>query len=108
MIARESIRVEGQRGAQILEVEYVEMPQFSSSEESGKLMSDLERETADLELECATLNDQIEVLQRRLEVLDGVARQVDLDKTPFWVNFGEFRSAKMHWSRPRLSKCADP
>ena len=74
MLARDSIRVEGQRGALLLEVEYIEMPQFCS-EEGGKF-SDLEHETATLELECAALNDQMEVLQRRLEVLDGVARQI--------------------------------
>jgi hypothetical protein len=75
MIARESIRVEGQRGSLILEVEYLEMPQFAS-DEGEKFGSDLERLTSDLECQCATLADQMEVLQRRLDVLDGVARQI--------------------------------
>lgn len=105
MIARDSIRVEGQRaGALILEVEYVEMPQFAMASGDtdeddgvgsgvpldavggvddtttdgggGMQLSQLERHAADLESECAALNDQMEVLQRRLEVLDGVAKQI--------------------------------
>jgi hypothetical protein len=90
MIARDSIRVEGQRGV-ILEVDYVEVPQFCG-EEGDKVikgksptiwkktmsiqLSDYERKTSELESQCATLNDQMEVLQRRLKVLDGVAKQV--------------------------------
>lgn len=73
MIARDSIRVEGQRGV-ILEVDYVEVPQFCGEE--GDKLSDYERKTSELESQCATLNDQMEVLQRRLEVLDGVAKQI--------------------------------
>uniref|UniRef100_A0A183BM99 DUF4140 domain-containing protein n=1 Tax=Globodera pallida TaxID=36090 RepID=A0A183BM99_GLOPA len=79
MISRDSIRVEGQRGALILEVEYEETPQLSGCSDWDKLekvLQELERETAGLELRCAELNDQIEVLQRRLEVLDGVAKQI--------------------------------
>ncbi|KAL3102083.1 hypothetical protein niasHS_003492 [Heterodera schachtii] len=76
MVSRESIRVEGQRGALILEVEYEETPQLSGGWDGDELEKQLERETNELELRIAELNDQIEVLQRRLDVLDGVAKQI--------------------------------
>uniref|UniRef100_A0A1I8B2G6 DUF4140 domain-containing protein n=1 Tax=Meloidogyne hapla TaxID=6305 RepID=A0A1I8B2G6_MELHA len=75
MISRESIRVDGQSGVIILDVDYVEVPQFCNDEGSENL-SFLELETTDLEGNCATLNDQIDVLQKRLDVLDGVAKQI--------------------------------
>uniref|UniRef100_A0A915N1V5 DUF4140 domain-containing protein n=1 Tax=Meloidogyne javanica TaxID=6303 RepID=A0A915N1V5_MELJA len=76
MIARDSIRVDGQSGVLILDVDYVEIPQFCNNDDGSENISFLEMETTDLEGNCAALNDQIDVLQKRLDVLDGVAKQI--------------------------------